>query len=72
MLRRRRRRRKIIIIIQLNSYLFTCKLKSPEANYKVRTSKKKETATIKHKQNKIQGNLCRCNNNNNKNKFIMR
>jgi hypothetical protein len=31
------------IIIQFNSYLFTCKLNSPEANYKVSTSNKKKT-----------------------------
>jgi hypothetical protein len=33
----------IIILIQLNSYLFTCKLNSQKANYKVSTSKEKET-----------------------------
>jgi hypothetical protein len=37
--------------VQFNSYLFTCKLNSPKANYKVSTSKKKETT--KHKQNTI-------------------
>jgi hypothetical protein len=29
--------------IQFNSYLFTCKLNSTEANYKVSTSNKKKT-----------------------------
>jgi hypothetical protein len=29
-----------ILIFQFNTYLFTCKLNSPEANYKVSTSKK--------------------------------
>jgi hypothetical protein len=32
----------IIIVIQSNSYLFTCKLNSPEANYRVSTSKRKK------------------------------
>jgi hypothetical protein len=31
-----------IIIIQFNSCLFTCKLNSPEANYRVSTSKRKK------------------------------
>jgi hypothetical protein len=29
--------------IQFNSYLFACQLNSPRANYKVSTSKRKET-----------------------------
>jgi hypothetical protein len=40
------------IIIQFKSYLFTCKRKSPEVNYRVSTSKKKET-TKYYKQNKM-------------------
>jgi hypothetical protein len=36
----------IIIIIQFNSYLFTCKFNSLEANYKVSTGKKKETTKL--------------------------
>jgi hypothetical protein len=48
----------IITIIQsssihCNSYLFTCKLDSPEANYRVSTSKKKEI-TKYYEQNKNQ------------------
>jgi hypothetical protein len=31
----------IIIIIQFNTYLFTCKLNSPEANYKVNNNNNK-------------------------------
>jgi regulatory protein YycI of two-component signal transduction system YycFG len=37
----------IIIIIQLNSYLFTCKLNSPEANYKTRLRRDNVTLTKK-------------------------
>jgi hypothetical protein len=37
--------------VQFNSYLFTCELNSPEANYKVSSSKKNETTT-KHLQTK--------------------
>jgi hypothetical protein len=37
-------------------YLFTCKHNSPEANFKVSTSKKNETPT-KHKPNTKQGSL---------------
>jgi hypothetical protein len=36
------------IIIQFYSYLFTCRIKSPEADYKVSASKKKEKSTTKH------------------------
>jgi hypothetical protein len=35
-------------IIQFSSYLFTYKLKSPEASYKVSVSKKKGKSTTKH------------------------
>jgi hypothetical protein len=43
----------IIIIIQFNSYSFTCKLNTTEANYKVSTSKKKNNKTFTNKiQNK--------------------
>jgi hypothetical protein len=34
--------------IQCNSYLFMCNPNSPEANYKVNTSKMKQTATTQH------------------------
>jgi hypothetical protein len=47
-----------MIIIQLNSHLFTCKLNSPETNYKVCTNKQnKKNKTLKQKSS---------NNNNNK------
>jgi hypothetical protein len=49
-------------IIQFNSHLFTCKLNSPEANYKISMSKKNETK--KYKQNTKQGSLYSNNNNN--------
>jgi hypothetical protein len=35
----------LLIIIKLNSYLFKCKLNSPEANYKASTIRKKITHT---------------------------
>jgi hypothetical protein len=41
----------LIIIIQFNSYLFTYKLSSPEANYKVSTSKKKQQQNTNKIQN---------------------
>jgi hypothetical protein len=57
-------------IIQLNSYLFTGKFNSPEANYKARTSKEQKTKQqIKWKQNTKEGNVYN-NNNNNNNNFI--
>jgi hypothetical protein len=43
----------LIIIIQLNSYLFTRKLKSPETNYKVNISTKNETTKHLTKNKKI-------------------
>jgi hypothetical protein len=43
----------IIIIIQFNSCLFTCKLNSTEANYKVSTSTYKYTKIIKRTKHKI-------------------
>jgi hypothetical protein len=36
-------------IIQFDSYFFTCKRNSPEANYKVSTSKKNEINTNTNK-----------------------
>jgi hypothetical protein len=44
-------RNSILIIIQFNPYLFTCKLNSPEADYKVSTREKKEK---QQNTNKIQ------------------
>jgi hypothetical protein len=43
----------MIIIIQLNCYLFTCKLNSPKTNYKVITSKEKETKREEKTKNAI-------------------
>jgi hypothetical protein len=43
----------VIIIIQFNSCLFTCKLNSPKASYKVSTGKKKQ-----QQQNTKQGSVC--------------
>jgi hypothetical protein len=40
------------LITQLNSYLFTCKLNSPEASYRVGTSKEIGSTTKQYKQNK--------------------
>jgi hypothetical protein len=48
-------------IIKFNSYLFTCKLNSPKANYKVSTTKEKET---KHMQTKYKSTMNHLNNNN--------
>jgi hypothetical protein len=42
-------------IIQFNSYLFMCKLKSTEANYKVSTGTEEEKIHIQRKYKK-QGN----------------
>jgi hypothetical protein len=53
-----------------NSYLFTRKFNSSEANYKVNTSKEEETTT-KHKQNIKRGSLySNSNNNHNDNNSI--
>jgi hypothetical protein len=43
--------------IQFNSCLFTCRLNSPEASYKVSTGKKKQQQNT-YKQNTKQGSLC--------------
>jgi hypothetical protein len=40
----------ILNLIQFNSYLFTCYLNNPEANYKMNTNKDKKQDT--HKQNR--------------------
>jgi hypothetical protein len=57
--------RAIIIVIQFNSYLFTCKLNSPEANYRVSTSKKQETTTNCYQKKLKLGSLYSNNHNNN-------
>jgi hypothetical protein len=54
-----------IIIILFHSYLFTCKLNSPEANYKVCKSKEEEKQQNTHTKLKKQDNLYNQNNNNN-------
>jgi hypothetical protein len=46
-----------VIIIQFNSCLFTCRLNSPEASYKVSTGKKKQQQNT-YKENTKQGSLC--------------
>jgi hypothetical protein len=43
----------IAIIIQINSYLVTSKLNSPEASYEVSTGKKKETTKQNTKQSSL-------------------
>jgi hypothetical protein len=51
--------------IDFNSYLFTCKRNSPEANYKVSTSKEKKKKTYKQdKKGSIYSNSNNINNNN--------
>lgn len=40
----------VMIVTDLSSYLFTCKLSSPEANCKVSMSRKKKTAQTKYKR----------------------
>jgi hypothetical protein len=41
-----------VLIIKLNSYLFTCKLNSPKANYKVSTREEEEEKKKKKKKTK--------------------
>jgi hypothetical protein len=43
----------LMTVIKLNSYLFTCKLNSPEVIHDVSTRKNKEAET-KHLQTKVQ------------------
>jgi hypothetical protein len=52
------------IFFQFNSYLFACKLNSPEANYKVSTSNKKKQNT---KQGSLHSNDSNSSNNNHSN-----
>jgi hypothetical protein len=42
----------MMIMIELNSYLFQYEVKSPKANYKVRTSKEKKTKHARTKYKK--------------------